>query len=298
MKKISRNATADSNRAALDTVQQWLRRTRTNLPRVQPVFEFICYRHYRKSGEFALHQHANYEVVAVERGQYRCWINDCELRLGGGDVVVVEPGDWHRDAYAAGLRLYGFNFNLEPAHAGVSTPLFARGIAPNLKMFHADRQYLRPIFKRLLRESKSSDRFAGAIQDALLLELFWKLARSLPASALGPHFVQVSASAQFLGAFEGVIRENLKLRVSVAELAASLNLSESALAHKCKDLLGTSPARALMKCKLIFARRMLAEPGTSVKAVAAELNFSDPYHFSKVYKRQFGSSPSDHRSRP
>ena len=38
--------------------------------------------------------------------------------------------------------------------------------------------------------------------------------------------------------------------------------------------------------------------GLTVKAVAAELGYSDPYYFSRMFKRFIGTSPSTHREKP
>ena len=46
-----------------------------------------------------------------------------------------------------------------------------------------------------------------------------------------------------------------------------------------------------MNLKMALAAERLQQPGTLVKEVAYELNFDDPFHFSRVFKKVFGISP-------
>jgi AraC-like DNA-binding protein len=41
------------------------------------------------------------------------------------------------------------------------------------------------------------------------------------------------------------------------------------------------------------AAELLQQPGAMVKQVAAEMDCSDPYHFSRVFKRVHGIPPSE-----
>ena len=45
------------------------------------------------------------------------------------------------------------------------------------------------------------------------------------------------------------------------------------------------------------AAALLQQPGAMVKTVGAEVGFSDPFHFSRAFKRHFGISPSRVASR-
>jgi AraC-like DNA-binding protein len=47
--------------------------------------------------------------------------------------------------------------------------------------------------------------------------------------------------------------------------------------------------------KMNLAAERLRDPGSLVKQVAAELEFSDPFHFSRAFKSVFGLSPEAFR---
>ena len=48
-----------------------------------------------------------------------------------------------------------------------------------------------------------------------------------------------------------------------------------------------------MRLRMTRAAALLREPGVLVSKVSDELGFSDPFHFSRTFKRVFGVSPSD-----
>lgn len=64
-----------------------------------------------------------------------------------------------------------------------------------------------------------------------------------------------------------------------------------------KDRLGYTPQKFRELKRMEFAANRLGM-GLSVKAVAAELGYEDPYFFSRMFKRYLGASPSTYRERP
>ena len=56
-----------------------------------------------------------------------------------------------------------------------------------------------------------------------------------------------------------------------------------------------SPYQYLMQLKMGAAAQRLQQEGTLVKQVAYELGFSDPFHFSRAFKKVFGLSPAAFR---
>jgi AraC-like DNA-binding protein len=75
-------------------------------------------------------------------------------------------------------------------------------------------------------------------------------------------------------------------------MADLLGMSESALSHKCRKLLNTSPRRAFLACKMERASYLLTHTDMSVKQVAADLGYRDPYSFSRAFKSVTGQPPS------
>jgi AraC-like DNA-binding protein/ligand-binding sensor protein len=87
------------------------------------------------------------------------------------------------------------------------------------------------------------------------------------------------------------IAANLGARLSVARLAKEAGVSKSYVSHYFRDEVGMTPARYVRGERMKRARELLLR-GRRIKEVAYELGFCDEFHFSKVFRREFGISPS------
>jgi transcriptional regulator GlxA family with amidase domain len=133
------------------------------------------------------------------------------------------------------------------------------------------------------------------VQDALLEEFFWRMVRALPTEAIDEQFLSFMAVSAFPIRLLRLFQTHIAEPLSVAEMARRMHMSQSALAHTCKAVLGAPPARLFLQCRMEYARKLLATSGLSVKQVAGRVGFDDPYHFSRTYKKIIGLSPSESR---
>jgi transcriptional regulator GlxA family with amidase domain len=77
----------------------------------------------------------------------------------------------------------------------------------------------------------------------------------------------------------------------VDELARRVNLSPSYLTRLFRDEVGSAPAAFDRAQRLNRAYDLIRHSFLSIKQVMADVGWSDPSHFSRDFKRQFGSSP-------
>ncbi len=78
---------------------------------------------------------------------------------------------------------------------------------------------------------------------------------------------------------------------TVAATARACGIDSAYLCRLFQQFAGTSPYHYLSRRRMEAATARLSKPGTSVKEVAEELGFADPYHFSRVFKRFHGVPP-------
>ena len=267
-------------------------------PAATPVFRRLGIIETRRFYRYKPHQHLGYEVILVDRGTYRCRLNNANMTLQPGEVLVVKPGDWHADDCEPPLRYFGVSFTLDgPSVGGKTVAIFADSVRPEQQKFRADRGSIWPILRRMEREGAVRDPISPHMQDALMLELFWLIVRALPREAVSQAFLDVSGERASRAAFLRLFESHATGTLHTSEMAKALHLSERLLTKKCREILCDSPARAFLRFKMDRACALLTRTEMSVKEIAAYLGFKDQYHFSKAFKRVCGLPPSLYRNR-
>ena len=271
---------------------------RANARRVYPVFNRASLTESRGEYRFLPHRHPGYEVIVVKRGVYRAGLNGERFALRPGQGLVAKPGDLHEDLCRPPLVYFAVNFELSSGLEGEpeSPALFAPGVAPGLQIFRMDEHRAWPLVRRIGEESRAPDELSAHVQDALLLEFFWMLLRALPREGISELFLDISLSQAFPAQLMRVFRANLATPLDLPEMARLMGTSESTLSHKCRRLLGVSPARAFLRCRMERAAALLTSTSLAVKEVAFQLGFEDQFAFSRAFRRQFGKAPSEMRA--
>jgi len=258
---------------------------------------FTGIRNVRVKGDYIYprHQHADYQIILVTAGKYVCTVNDVDMTLARNTGLVVKPGDWHSDFCTRPLQYFALQFTFRTDPNSVDRcPFFADDVAPTDQCFEAPRRIWR-IAHQLQSEARTADPVSPHIQDALCLELFWRVARALPPGAISDAFLSASLDRALPDRLQRLFRDHLDGALSVDEMAKALGMSRSSLAHKTKAVLGVPPARAFLEFKMNRARHHLEHTEMPMKEIAFRLGFRDPYHFSRAFKRVFGKSPSSFR---
>lgn len=92
------------------------------------------------------------------------------------------------------------------------------------------------------------------------------------------------------------VRRHYAESIGVKELAERARMSESNLHATFKKQLGVSPISYLNSFRLSLAEELLMDAGKSIKEVGEAVGIPDPFYFSKLFKRAYGTSPQKYRA--
>ena len=81
-------------------------------------------------------------------------------------------------------------------------------------------------------------------------------------------------------------------RMTVAEMADTVGLSESWFAYVFKQTTGKTPLQWQLARRIDQAKRLLLEGDLPVASIAAQLGFSDQAHLTKVFRQVAGDTPA------
>lgn len=105
------------------------------------------------------------------------------------------------------------------------------------------------------------------------------------------------ASARKIEQSIAYMRRHLNQPLQVAQLAHTVQTSPSHFFVLFKRWAGSSPIDYFIRLRMEQARQMLEVTPMSVKEIAAELGYRDPFYFSRIFKSVTGVAPSDYRQR-
>ena len=114
-------------------------------------------------------------------------------------------------------------------------------------------------------------------------------------SATAPRWYRAQADP-VVGPALTLLRDEPAHAWTVATLADRVGVSRAALARRFTDLVGEPPMAFLTSWRLALAADRLAEPDTTIGAIAREVGYGSAFALSTAFKRERGISPRDHRA--
>ena len=91
------------------------------------------------------------------------------------------------------------------------------------------------------------------------------------------------------------MHQNIGRSVPIGELVRQSGLSRTVFFAHFRSRTGMTPSRYMQELKLASAKAALETTNSSVKEIAAALDFYDEFHFSKLFKARYGLSPRAYR---
>ena len=145
--------------------------------------------------------------------------------------------------------------------------------------------------ERLLAEALRGETHSAGICDALLNLVLQHIARA--------RFERVRAHGA-RARFEhcrGIIRDRCEELCTLGELATACGMHRGSLCRLFKLHGARSPYQKLSHAKMTRAAELLLSTDVTVREVGARVGYTDPYEFSRAFKRVMHVSPKPYRER-
>ena len=105
------------------------------------------------------------------------------------------------------------------------------------------------------------------------------------------NFVKPDSHAHRITQVIEQIKQRYTEPLRVAELAGTVNMSESTFYHSFKEVTRMSPVQYQKKLRLHEARRLMLSDGLEASTASYKVGYESPSHFSREYSRMFGAPP-------
>lgn len=229
-----------------------------------------------------------YSLEFVARGQGTLCLAGRQSTILPGTIFSYGPGVRHAITTSATQPLvkYFFDFTGRRALSLLRNNALAPGSVG--RVFAPGE--IQAVCDELIRNGLKNTRFSSAICDAMFEYLVLKIAEMLvPGEAVqSPAFATYQRCRQYIETHCGALK-------TLAQIARQCHVDPAYLCRLFRRYDHQSPYQFLMRLKMNLAAGRLANPGTLVKQVAAELGFEDACHFSRAFKGVFGLYPKAFR---
>lgn len=202
-----------------------------------------------------------------------------------GSVFCYGPRTAH-DIHTARLNpLVKYFVDFDGTQA--ATLLTGHGLHPGAVIQTSAPGEIMAIFDDLIRNGLNYTPFSGRIAAVILEHLLLKIQEtSIPnGSAASPAFATYRRCRQYL-------QDHWPELNSLGEIAAACHLDPAYLCRLFQRFDRQSPYQFLLRLKINHAAERLRTGEFPVAHIAEELHFADQFHFSRVFKKLMGISPS------
>jgi AraC family transcriptional regulator, arabinose operon regulatory protein len=225
------------------------------------------------------------------RGQYR--YGGSAYTCQPNDLVLLAPNTLHDYATTsqdAPWQFYWVHFiprpnwivwlSLPEAHPGVRVYTIQEH-ETTLKVVNA--------FHRMVTYSAAKGPYQDELAQNALEEALLLIARERSFQFPSSHDPRVDTVQKYL-------EQHYNQAISLPLLANLVSLSPWRLSHLYKEVTGQTVMEHLTRLRLRQAARLLEFTSRQVEEIAGDVGFESPFHFSRMFKRYYGVSPTQFRS--
>lgn len=258
-------------------------------------------------GDILWHWHDEFEFGYVIEGSILYKTNQHEYVLHKGDGIFINSGVLHylhpfAPSRKAKLQIQFFDKTFLGGYAGsifdlkyvtVVTEQKQSDIIPFYHQNAADRPLLANLQNtvQIMQEQKNFFEFR-------LRNLFSAMWETVYARAMALQQPEITFSPQEderIKHLISFINEHYSEKLTVAQIAKSILVSERECFRLFQNMLGMTPVEFLISYRLKKACELLITTQKSILEIALECGFSNSSYFGKLFKQQYLASPGEYR---
>jgi AraC family transcriptional regulator of arabinose operon len=157
-----------------------------------------------------------------------------------------------------------------------------------------DRMKVKALFDELVSYYKSEKITSPLRAQSALIDIFAYYIDNIPEKNL---HLSPSSSVEKISCLLRYIENNISMDLTVEKLAGIVGFHPNYFIRFFKKHMGSSPINYINKIKIEKAKELLSiKDDMNITEIAYLIGFNNLYHFSKVFKKYTGFSPSEFRN--
>lgn len=266
---------------------------------LNPTFLFT-WKGTRQKDEDSYHKHDYLELAFVLSGAGKYFIEERQYDVREGDLLILNPGVRHqalvnKDAEAAtteffvgfsDIQIQGYPYNYLPLPDGEL-------------ILHTTGELRQKLFKlcsSMEAENAVCRQGRYFMLKSYLMQILLLVIREQcqPVALPGGGYAFESVNKKYVvEQLVNYFEDHYNEKISLDQIAENMYLSPFYISKIFKSETGDTPIRHLINIRLENAKELLESGNAgSIQEVAAMVGYDDAYHFSKLFKKHYGISPS------
>ncbi len=250
------------------------------------------------------HWHKDIELIFVITGEMNYHINGKSILLHEKDCVIINSQQLH---YGYAHRDFDCHFiciRFHPNVLGGNPGIYQKYILPliensnlNFFLYKKDSRNYLPV-KEFVDQMVSLNAEKKEACELEILSRIHCLWRALFCEFA--HLLQketTSDNQDLQKRMVSYIYENYQKDLTLAQIAASANISRSKCCMIFREYLQQPPVEFLNRYRLEMSRRLLLDSQSSITQIAFSCGFNHLSYFSKQFVQQYGCTPTAYRKR-
>lgn len=265
------------------------------------------FKHNRYSPEF-IHEHEFYEIIYVYKGQCKNTIDSIGDTIHvEGDVCIIPPKTKHSigvfdDSIIINIAIKSSTFHStffdlftgkNQLSKFFSHILYSK-TENNYLIFKTNgNPIIRSIVEDIFIEFSNKEKYYNTILNSHIIT-FWSMLLRHHENTIHSFF-NTNTNQVITLQILNYLHDNFK-DVTLNSIASNFGYSVPHLSKILKDSTGKSFTTIIKEIKLEKACKLLKESSLSISTICELIGYSNPEHFSRLFKNEFNISPGKYRS--
>jgi AraC family transcriptional regulator len=228
------------------------------------------------------HEHAN--IAFILRGSFTEILDRRRFECSPQSLIIKPAGEAHANHYGRG-GMHCFLIEVKPQKVESLQSLSKTFDRIN----HVRGGMFSMLAMRIWKEMRVMDSASSLAIEGLSFELIAELSRH-------SNFVSERRLPHWLKRVREILHANFSESISLANVAKTVDVHPVHLAREFRKFYGCTLGEYVRGLRIEFACRQLSGSDMPLVEISLAAGFSHQAHFSRIFKRQIGISPSEFRS--
>ncbi len=244
-----------------------------------------------------MHKNSVDEICINLEGDAYLELKDRLVRVKPGQFFVIPAGVVHRECCVKGEPCCNLWLNIWRTQ-GIRTNITISDEKGNISLLHTKIVHIAPGIYNALKETLTRELIgeqfgAAALVKSRLVETMIDMIRHLATEERG-QFTHKWQETLVSETMDYLYRHGAE-KTELSDVAEHLAISERQLNRIFKTATGTTVINYFNKHRILQARYYLISTDLGLKEIAERLSYYDQYHFSRMFKKTTGFTPSQFR---